>query len=332
MSLSPLSVTGADVRAAAEILRGYAIVTPLLESPLLNARLGGRLLLKAEPLQVAGSFKFRGAFARMSQIPAAERGRGVVAFSSGNHAQGVAAAAHALGIPATIVMPSDAPAVKITNTRAWGAETVLYDRARDSREALGAALAAERAATLVKPYDDYAVIAGQGTVGLEILQQTAAHDPRPTAVLVPCGGGGLVAGTAIAVRQHMPETAIWAVEPEGFDDTARALRAGHRLVNPPAPTPLCDALAAPEPGELTFPLNQALLAGGLVVSEASVRLAMATAFHSFKLVLEPGGAVALAAVLDGQFPLAGGTVVVVGSGGSVDPGLFARILAETPPL
>ncbi|MEQ9333519.1 threonine/serine dehydratase [Thalassobaculum sp.] len=319
--------SAADVRAAAARLAGVAVRTPLLESGLLNARLGGRLLVKAEPLQRTGSFKFRGAYNRVSLIPAADRDRGVVALSSGNHAQGVAAAAAMLGLSATVVMPADAPAIKRANTAALGARVVAYDRHCDDREAIAAGIAARTGATIVKPYDDPGIIAGQGTVGLEIAEQTAELGVRPDAVLVCCGGGGLVSGTALALADAAPGVPVWCVEPAAFDDTRRSLAAGERLGNPPEARSICDALLSPMPGHLTFALNRRLLAGGLAVDDDEVRHAMRTAFETLKLVVEPGGAVALAAVLSGRIEISGRTVVVVASGGNVDPETFADALA-----
>lgn len=317
-----------DVEAAAVRLKGKAVLTPLLESPLLNARLGGRLLVKAEMLQRTGSFKFRGAFNRISLIPEADRARGVIAFSSGNHAQGVAAAAKAFGIAATIIMPSDAPAVKVRNTRALGAEVIFYDRWTESREAIGARLAEETGATLVRPYDDPGIIAGQGTIGLEIAAQAEAAGARLDACVVCCGGGGLVAGTALALADRSPGTPVFAAEPAGFDDTARSLAAGERLANAPGATSFCDAIVTPMPGEVTFRINARLLAGGVAVSDAEVADAMRTAFDALRVVVEPGGAVALAAALSGKVPVAGRTVAVVCSGGNVDPDVFVRVLAD----
>ncbi len=320
----------ADVEDAARRIAGVAIETPLLESPALNARVGGRILVKAEPLQRTGSFKFRGAYNRLSRLDEAERGRGVVTFSSGNHAQGVAAAAQLLGLQATIVMPTDAPAIKVRNTRSYGAEVVLYDRYRDNREAIGARIAAERGATMVPPYDDPGIIAGQGTVGLEIAAQARRLGVRLDAVLVCCGGGGLVSGTALALAEAAPGVPVYAVEPEGFDDTRRSLASGRREQNDPAARSICDALLAPIPGELTFALNRRLLAGGLVVNDAEVRHAMAVAFADFKLVVEPGGAVALAAAVAGRIAVAGRVVAVVCSGGNVDPERFCEALSAAP--
>jgi threonine dehydratase len=319
--------TAADLEAAARRLAGKAVLTPLLESPLLNERLGGRLLVKAEPLQRTGSFKFRGACNRIALIPEADRARGVIAYSSGNHAQGVAAAARLFGIPATIVMPSDAPRIKLANTRALGASVVLYDRVREVREEIGARLAAETGATLVKPYDDPGVIAGQGTVGLEIADQAAAIGARVDACVVCCGGGGLVAGVALGLAARGAGAAVFAAEPAGFDDTARSLAAGRRVGNDPGGKSFCDAILTPIPGEVTFEVNRRLLAGGVAVTDAEVAEAMRAAFEHLKIVVEPGGAVALAAALSGKVPVAGRTVVAVASGGNVDADVFRAALA-----
>ncbi|MFI4987553.1 MAG: threonine/serine dehydratase [Alphaproteobacteria bacterium] len=316
------------VRAAARRLAGQAAKTPLLEASALNAKLGGRLLVKAEVLQRTGSFKFRGAFNRMSQIPEVARVLGVVAFSSGNHAQGVAAAAQLLAMPAAIVMPADAPAIKVANTRGYGAEVVFYDRYKEDREAVAARVLAERGATLVRPYDDPEIIAGQGTAGLELAEEAAALGIALDAVLVPCSGGGLVSGVAIAVTSLSPGTRVHSAEPEGFDDTARSLAAGKRLRNAGGGRSICDALMADEPGVLTFAAMQGRVESGFAVSEAEVARAMAAAFEHFKLVVEPGGAVALAAVLAGKVPIAGRAIAVVCSGGNVDAALYRRLLAE----
>jgi threonine dehydratase len=314
--------TLADVEAAAERLRAVAVRTPLLESEALNERVGGRVLLKPECLQRTGSFKFRGAYNAISQTDAAA----LVAYSSGNHAQGVAAAAKLLGKAATIVMPADAPAIKIESTRARGAEVRLYDRATESREEIGAAIAARTGAALIRPYDDPRIIAGQGTVGLELARQTRACGLELELALVPCGGGGLIAGCALALCAAFPGIALYAVEPAGLDDTRCSLAAGARQTNAPGATSICDALLLPTPGELTFALNRRLLAGGLVVTDDEVRSAMAFACRHLKLVLEPGGAVALAAVLSGKLPLEHRTLAVVLSGGNVDPALLAAAI------
>lgn len=316
----------ADIRAAAARLEGRAVRTPFIESPVVNTRLGGRLLVKPECLQRTGSFKFRGAFNAITQLDEAKRRAGVVAFSSGNHAQGVAAAAQLLGIPATIVMPADAPAIKLANTRGYGADVVLYDRRRESREAIAARVAGERGASLIPPYDDVRVIAGQGTVGLELVEQAEALGVTLDAVIVPAGGGGLVAGTATAVTALCPTTKVYSAEPLGFDDHRRSLAEGRRLENDPDARSICDALQAPQPGEITFAINRRLLAGGLAVSDEEVLAAMRVAFADYKLVVEPGGAAALAAALSGKLELKGKTVAVVASGGNVDAGTFAEAL------
>lgn len=317
-----------DLEAAAARLAGAAVRTPLLNAPLLDDRLGCRLLLKAEPLQLTGSFKFRGAFNRICLIPEDRRSLGVIAYSSGNHAQGVAAAARHFGTPATIVMPADAPAIKRRNTEAWGATVVPYDRAGgESREAVAAEIVARTGATLVRPYDDPMVIAGQGTVGLEIAEQLAEAGLQADAVLVPCGGGGLSAGIATVLAARCPAARVHPVEPAGFDDTGRSLEAGERVVNAAGGKSICDALLAPTPGEITFAINRRMLAPGLAVTDDEVRTAMAAAFDHFKLVVEPGGAVALAALLAGRVDPAGGTIVVVASGGNADPQTFAAAIA-----
>ena len=315
-----------DVLKAKERIDGHAVRTPLLQAPQIGARLGCRLFVKPEVLQHIGAFKFRGAYNKISQLDDSARKRGVVAYSSGNHAQGVAYAAALLGAPATIVMPSDAPAIKIANTKTLGATVVLYDRARESREEIGQRLTAERGATLVKPYDDGDVIAGQGTVGLELMTDMQALGQKPDIVVVPCGGGGLIAGCSLAIKALGPDTAIYSAEPAGLDDTARSLVFGQRVTNNPKATSICDALLAPTPGEITFPINQKNLAGGLVVTDAEVLRAIKTAFLDLKLVVEPGGAVALAAVLASKIDCRGKTVAVVLSGGNVDPVLFERAL------
>jgi threonine dehydratase len=318
----------ADVEAAAARLAGVARRTPLLTDTPLDEALGGRLLFKAECLQRNGAFKFRGAYNRLVQLDDRERRAGVVAFSSGNHAQGVAAAARMLGIPATIVMPRDAPAIKLENTRALGAEVVLYDRFTEDREAIARRMVAERGATLVPAYDDPHVVAGQGTAGLELMQQAAELRLVPDQVLVPTSGGGLTAGTAIAVRTLAPAAAVYGVEPEAFDDTRRSLAAGTLLRNPPEARSICDALQSSPPGELTFAINRELLAGVLTVSDREVEVAMARAFRDLKLVVEPGGAVALAAALAGRIALAGRTTAIILSGGNVDPATFIAALSR----
>lgn len=321
-----LAVRFADIEAAAERLRGHAIETPLLTNAALDATTSARILLKPELLQHAGSFKFRGAFNRLVQLEAAERKAGVVAWSSGNHAQGVACAGHILGIKTLIVMPADAPKVKVDNTRAYGADIRFYDRKTESREEIGREIVRRRGAVLVPSYDDPHIIAGQGTVGLEMVAQAQARGILFDDVLVSCGGGGLVAGMATAIRHRLPATRVWSVEPANFDDTARSLEAGERLAVLGDTASICDALLAPMPGELTFPINLRLLAGGLAVDDEDVMRAMTFAFSKLKLVVEPGGAVALAAVLSRKIETRGRTIGVVMSGGNVDAELFQQAL------
>ena len=326
MTGRPLAISAADVRDAARTIAGAAVRTPLLENAVLNARVGRRVLVKFEGAQHTGSFKFRGAYNRLARILPEHRAAGVVAWSSGNHAQGVAAAARLLGMPATIVMPADAPAIKVDNTRRLGAEIVPYDRYSQSREAIATALAEARGATLVPSFDDPFIIAGQGTAGLEMVEQAAAAKARLGQVLVCCGGGGLVAGVATAIRDAEPGAQVYSVEPAAFDDTARSLRSGRRETVAEGARSICDALQTPSPGELTFPINQALLAGGLSVTDDEVRTAMRFAFETLKLVAEPGGAVALAAALAGKLPPGAGDVALVISGANVDPAFYAGVL------
>ncbi|MBL8705116.1 MAG: threonine/serine dehydratase [Rhodospirillales bacterium] len=320
------AVTLADIQAAAQRIKGHAVRTPLIESPALNRVVGGRILVKPEMLQRTGSFKFRGAFNTVSQIPERLRPAGVVAFSSGNHAQGVAAAAAQLGMPSTILMPADAPAIKVESTRAWGAEIVFFDREKDDREALARKLAADKGAYVVPPFDHPHVIAGQGTIGLEIAEDVKALGVKPDAVVVPCGGGGLIAGTSTAIAGALPGVPVYAAEPAGFDDTIRSLKSGQREKAQPGAKSWCDALLAPMPGEITLAINRRTLAGGFAVTDDEVARAIALAFLHLKLVVEPGGAVALAAVLSGKIEARNRTIVVVCSGGNIDPGVFASAL------
>ncbi len=326
-SAAPAVPAPGDVHAAAERLAGQAVETPLLRADALDELVGGRLLLKAEPLQRTGSFKFRGAYNRISRLDSKAGTGGVVAYSSGNHAQAVAAAAKLVGMPAVIVMPRDAPAIKIAGTRRHGAEIVFYDRLSEQREPIGERLVAERGAVLVKPYDDFHVIAGQGTVGHEIIRQCAAIGCRPDAVVAPAGGGGLMAGIALAIADAWPETRLHTAEPEGYHDHAMSFDQGRRVGVPDRnAATLCDALRAPMPGALTFPINAARVRSGVAVSDDEIGAAMRAAFIHLKLVLEPGGAAALAAVLAGKVASAGQTVVAVLSGGNVDPATFRAIL------
>ena len=324
------AVAIADLRAAAARLEGHARVTPLLEDPLLNDAAGRRVLVKAECLQLTGSFKFRGAWSALTALDAAERARGVIAYSSGNHAQGVALAARRLDVPAVILMPADAPALKLANTRAHGAEVVTYDRAGgESREAIGAEIAAARGLTLIKPYDHPMVIAGQGTAGLELAAQARAAGVAGGDVLVCTGGGGLAAGLALALEAEAPALRVRPVEPEGFDDVARSLAAGTRCrTETPTTASICDAIVTPSPGALTFPILARLAGPGIAVPDDAALAAMAAAFTRLKLVAEPGGAVALAAALGGRDGGAGAPVIAVVTGGNVDPAIHARALAR----
>ncbi|TGD66169.1 threonine/serine dehydratase [Tabrizicola sp. WMC-M-20] len=313
----------AMIEAAAARLAGHARLTPLLNAPLLDAAFGKRIFVKAECLQVTGSFKFRGAWSAVSALPAATRG--VLAYSSGNHGQGVALAAAKHGLTAVVVMPSDAPEVKVANTKAYGAEVVLYDRATEDRDAIGAALCAERGLVLIKPFDNEQVIAGQGTVGLEIADQARAMGIVAADVLVCCGGGGLSAGIALALEAQAPGLRLRTVEPVGFDDMARSLVAGSRLRNASTSGSVCDAILTPSPGELTFPVLQRLAGPGIAVNDDQALQAMALAFTHLRIVLEPGGAVALAAALVADTE---GPVICVASGGNADPSLFRDALAR----
>ncbi|MDO8973736.1 threonine/serine dehydratase [Reyranella sp.] len=322
--------TFADVQAAARRLEGITIRTPLLENERVNRTLGGRLFLKAECLQRTGSFKLRGAYNFLASMSEADRARGVAGWSSGNHAQGLAEAARLLGTKATIVMPADAPALKVANTRASGAEVVLYDRVKDSREEIGQGIAAKTGATIVPPYDHPWILTGQGTAGLEIAEQAKALGVTLDAVAAPCSGGGLATGVALGVKGVSPTTTVHAGEPAGFDDLARSLAAGTKQKNEKLSGSICDALLAPTPGDVTFPLAQRLLGPGLVVTDEEVLEAMELAFREFKLVVEPGGAVALAAALTGKLPVKGRAVAVVCSGGNVDHATFKRALDRMP--
>lgn len=315
------------MRLAAARLRGVAVRTPLLECAALNERVGGRILIKPEVLQRTGTFKFRGAYNRLVQLTPQERKAGVVAWSSGNHAQGVAAAAAFLGIKARIVMPADAPRIKTERTAALGAEIAPYDRLRDDREAIGRALAAAHGAIIVPPYDDPQIVSGQGTVALEIAEDAARLGLTLDALLAPAGGGGLIAGMCLALGDASPATKIYSVEPTGFDDHRLSLIAGKRVANEAGGNSFCDALLAPMPGALTFEINRARLAGGFAVSDDEVAAAMRYAFTEMKLVVEPGGAVALAAVLSGKIDARSKVVAIVLSGGNVDPALFARVIS-----
>jgi threonine dehydratase len=322
-----MPVSAADIDAAAKVVAPFAVRTPLLSFPVLDERVGTRVFLKPEMLQRTGSFKFRGAFNKLSSIPAGKRAGGVVAFSSGNHAQGVAAAAQILHMHATIVMPKDSPLTKRERTKAYGAEVVLYDRDKEDREAIADGIAEKRGATLVRPYDDPFVIAGQGTTGREIAEDMAARGLSPDIVIAPASGGGLIAGVATAVKAKFPQAELIVAEPEGYDDHALSLRAGHREAHHAAGRTICDALMASIPGQITFSINSKLLAKGVTASDAEVGAAVAFAYRELKLVVEPGGAVGLAALLAGRIDVRGKNVVIVLSGGNVDADLFAKLVA-----
>ena len=316
------------IEAAAVRLKGHARRTPLLNAPLLDRVAGRRVFVKAECLQWTGSFKFRGAWSALTALAPQLRARGVIAFSSGNHAQGVAWAAALHKVPAVIVMPADAPAVKIANTRAYGAEVVLYDRLTQDRDVIGAALSAERGLTLIRPYDEPQVIAGQGTVGLEIAEQAAAAGIAQAEVITCCGGGGLTSGIALALEARAPQLRVRPAEPVGFDDTARSLASGRIERNAALGGSICDAIITPSPGQITFPILKRLCGPGLVVSDDEALRAMALAFAHLRIVVEPGGAVALAAALfRHDLPE---TVICTASGGNVEPMIFQKALERFP--
>lgn len=319
-------LTMADVRDAVEALHGIVIRTPLLENPDVNARLGGRLLIKAECAQRTGAFKIRGAYNRIRHMTPGEKGRGAITYSSGNHAQGVALAARLLGSSALIVMPSDVPSDKIDRTRALGAEIAFYDRETQNSDDVVAELRAETGRVVVPPSGDVRVHAGAATVATEIFDQARGLGALPDAILIPCGGGGLTAATAFVANETSPETSVFAVEPALFDDTCRSLDAGERVRNPPGRTTICDSIMTPTPNEQTFEINRKLLAGGLSVSDEEVCDAMRFAYEHFKIVVEPGAAVGIAAVLSGRIAIEGQTVVTVVTGGNVGSGRFCSLM------
>jgi threonine dehydratase len=327
MSASTASPTITDVRAAAVRIAPFAVVTPLLEHPALNAVTGGRILLKAENLQRVGAFKFRGAYNAVSQIDRDKFPGGVVACSSGNHAQGVAHAATLCGMPSVIVMPADAPPLKISRTKAFGAEVITYDRVNEDRDAIAAKIAAERAMAFVHPFDDVRVMAGQGTAGLELMAQAQALGLIPDEVLVCCSGGGFLSGVSIAVKSAHPATKVMVVEPAGFDRMGRSLKAGERLKNDRLSGSICDALMSNQAGVHTFAVAKTNVSGGYAITDDEARAAMRFAFTELKLVLEPGGAAALAAILSGKVATKGRIIAAVLSGGNVDPAMFAATIA-----
>ncbi len=316
----------ADIRAAAERIKPYAVLTPLLEHPALNARVGGRILLKAESLQRVGAFKFRGAYNAVAQIDRTMYPGGVVACSSGNHAQGVAAAAALCDMPAVIVMPADAPKLKIARTKAFGADVVTYNRTTEDRDAIAAEIAAERKMAFVHPFDDPRVMAGQGTAGLELMEQAKAKGAIPDEVLVCCSGGGFLSGVSIAVKAANAATNVFAVEPVGFDRMGRSVRAGSPQVNEKLSGSICDALMSKTAGKFTFAVAKQNVAGGYAVTDDEARAAMRFAFEELKLVLEPGGAAALAAILSGKVMSKGRVIAAMLSGGNVDPAMFAETI------
>jgi threonine dehydratase len=319
--------TIADIDAAAQRIAGIALRTPLLTSPVLDALTGARVFLKAETLQRTGSFKFRGAYNKISSIPSDRRAGGVVAYSSGNHAQGVAAAAKLLGMPAVIVMPADAPVAKRERTKSLGAEVVPYDREREDRAAIALGIAEKRGATLVPPYDDPLIIAGQGTIGREIAEDMAQRGITADIVVIGASGGGLAAGTTLALKARMPFAVFYTAEPEDFDDTLRSFKSGKREHNARMSGSICDALMSNTPGEITFEITRSLIGQGVLASDAEVGRAVAFAFRELKLVVEPGGAIGLAALMAGKIDVKGKTVVAVLSGGNIDPELFQRLIA-----
>lgn len=322
-----LAISIRDVRAARKRIAGVINRTPLLSNDKLNSLLGAQVFVKAEPLQRTGSFKFRGAYNRISDIAPEDRKRGVVAYSSGNHAQGVALAAKLFGMKASIIMPKDTPKLKIENTKGYGATVILYDRYTENREAIGQEIAARTGAILVPPYDDRHVMAGQGTIGLEVAEELAARGLTADILVSCCGGGGLMAGISTAMHAMSPETKLYSAEPAGFDDTARSLKAKRHVANEAGPMSICDAIVTPTPGQLTFPINRSYLKGGLVVTDAEAAEAVAFAARELKLTVEPGGAVALAAILSKKVPVKGKIVVVIASGGNIDPAFHAAIMA-----
>ena len=319
--------TAADVDAAALKLAGVALRTPLINSPVLDVRLGARVFLKAETLQRTGSFKFRGAYNKISSIPPDKRAAGVVAYSSGNHAQGVAHAAQLAHMPAVIVMPSDAPKAKRERTAALGAQIVLYDRDKENRAAIAKDIAQKRGAVLVPPFDDPFVIAGQGTAGREICEDLEKLGLKPDVVVVGASGGGLIAGIALAIKARVPGAKFYSAEPEGFDDTMRSFKSGRREANPRMSGTICDALMTDMPGVITWEINRKLVGEGVSASDEEVGRAVAFAFRELKLVVEPGGAIGLAALLAGKLDIKGKVVVAVLSGGNVDAELFQRLIA-----
>jgi threonine dehydratase len=325
-----MSLTIDHIRKAGERLKGIAIKTPLVTNHYLNEILGAKVYLKLESMQHIGAFKFRGAYNRLCQLDRQERKRGVVAFSSGNHAQGIALAARMLNIEATIVMPSDAPKLKLDGALRLGAKVIEYDRATESREEIAAQLAESAGSTLVPAFEDYSIMAGQGTIGLEIFDQLNAHQGKLDVYLAPCGGGGLLAGTSTAIKSLVPAAQIFGVEQEGYDDHSLSKQAGSRIKIVEEKPTMCDALMATMPGEMTWSINSKTVNDFLIVSEDEIAHAVAFAFLRLKLVIEPGGVVALASLLEKKIDLAGKTVAIVLSGGNIDSKTFKYCLEKFP--
>jgi threonine dehydratase len=320
----------AMVRDARDALRGVITETPLFEDEDINGMLGGRLFVKAEPLQRTGAFKIRGAYNRIRQLDEVGRERGVIAYSSGNHAQAVATAARQFGVRAVIVMPHDAPATKMARTRQLGAEVIVYERGSETREAVAERIQAERNLVLVPPNEDARVLAGAATLASELFEQVKAHNAELDAVLVPCGGGGLTAAVAIVAEDVSPRTKVYAVEPELFDDTRRSLEVGERVSNPSGRTTICDSIMTDQPGTLTFSINRSRVASVLTVSDKEVCSAMKVGFDNYKLVIEPGAAVGLAAVLAGKLDNRGKRIAVIATGGNVDASTFCQCYRGAP--
>ena len=326
MPVTDLPLAYDDIVAAAEVLRGVAVRTPLLENRALNERAGGRLVFKPEPLQITGSFKFRGAYNHISRLDAKTRKAGVIAYSSGNHAQGVAAAAQIFDLPATIVMPSDAPDIKIQNTRSYGADIEFYDRKIENRVKMAKRISDETGGLLIPPYNDPDIIAGQGTIALELIRQSEELNVKLDIVMGPSSGGGMMSGCSLVLKHYDPRVMLYCVEPENYDDIAQSLACGQRMKLKPKRHSICDALLLETPGDLTFQILKELNVGGLVVSDQATVHAMLVAFQAFKIVLEPSGAIALAAALEQKINLKGKTVAVICTGGNVDPNLFQKAL------
>ncbi len=321
--------TFADVCEAHDRLCGHVVRTPLLRCDALDNAVGRPVFVKAECLQTTGAFKYRGASNRIMQLTEAERSAGVVAYSSGNHANGVAAAAQEAGVPALIVMPADVPAVKSDGVKARGAKIVYYDRQTENREEIAQKIAQERGAVIVPPYDDAIVIAGQGTAGMECAEQCQEIGVTPDAIVVNAGGGGFTAGIALAWSELCPQARIYTAEPAEFNDHERSFKAGEKQRNAKLAGSVCDALLTPEPGDITFAVNKKLVSAGLCASDDEAFAAMRFAFSHLKIVLEPGGAVALATALAGRVP-GEGPLVVLATGGNVDPALFAQVISDRP--